>query len=66
LGQTRLSGADAIFLNALRLRGIAPRGEAQYPIARQIAVDLDADGEDRAVVVVDEAGSEACEVAVRA
>jgi len=27
-------------------------------IARQIAVDLDGDGEDRAVVVVDEAGSE--------
>ena len=27
-------------------------------IARQIAVDLDADGEDRSVVVVDEAGSE--------
>jgi hypothetical protein len=27
-------------------------------IARQIAIDLDADGEDRSVVVVDEAGSE--------
>jgi hypothetical protein len=27
-------------------------------IARQIAIDLDADGEDRAVVVIDEAGSE--------
>ncbi len=27
-------------------------------IARQIAIDLDSDSEDRAVVVVDEAGSE--------
>jgi hypothetical protein len=27
-------------------------------IARQIAIDLDADGEDRSVVVIDEAGSE--------
>jgi len=27
-------------------------------IARQIAIDLDADGADRAVVVIDEAGSE--------
>jgi hypothetical protein len=27
-------------------------------IARQIAIDLDGDGEDRAVVVVDEAGTE--------
>jgi hypothetical protein len=27
-------------------------------IARQIAIDLDADGEDRAVVVIDEAGLE--------
>lgn len=27
-------------------------------IARQIAADLDADGEDRSVVVLDEAGSE--------
>lgn len=27
-------------------------------IARQIAIDLDADGEDRVVVVVDETGSE--------
>jgi hypothetical protein len=27
-------------------------------IARQIALDLDADGEERAVIVIDEAGSE--------
>jgi hypothetical protein len=27
-------------------------------IARQIAIDLDADGEERAVIVIDEAGSE--------
>ncbi|GAC1476855.1 MAG: hypothetical protein NVS2B1_19130 [Bradyrhizobium sp.] len=35
-------------------------------IARQITIDLDADGEERAVVVVDEAGSEIYKVAVRA
>ena len=35
-------------------------------IARQIAIDLDADGEERAVVVVDEAGSEIYKVAVKA
>jgi hypothetical protein len=34
-------------------------------IARQIASDLDADGEKRAVVVVDEAGSEIYKVAVK-
>ena len=35
-------------------------------IARQIASDLDADGEERAVIVVDEAGSEIYKVAVKA
>ena len=35
-------------------------------IARQIAIDLDADGKERAVVVVDEAGSEIYKVAVKA
>ena len=34
-------------------------------IARQIAIDLDADGEERAVVVVDEAGSEIYKVVVK-
>jgi hypothetical protein len=35
-------------------------------IARQIAIDLDADGEDRSVVVVDEAGSEIYKTRVKA
>jgi hypothetical protein len=35
-------------------------------IARQIAIDLDADGEDRVVVVVDEAGSEIYKTPVKA
>jgi hypothetical protein len=35
-------------------------------IARQIAADLDADGEDRTVVVVDEAGSEIYQARVKA
>jgi hypothetical protein len=34
-------------------------------IARQIAIDLDGDREPRAVVVIDEAGSEIFKVAVR-
>jgi hypothetical protein len=34
-------------------------------IARQIAIDLDGDSEDRAVVVVDEAGSEIYKAPVR-
>jgi cobalamin biosynthesis protein CbiG len=34
-------------------------------IARQIATDLDADGEDRAVVVIDEAGSEIYTVPIK-
>lgn len=34
-------------------------------IARQIAIDLEPDGEERAVVVVDEAGSEIYKVAVK-
>jgi hypothetical protein len=34
-------------------------------IARQIAIDLDADGEERAVLVIDEAGSEIYKVAVK-
>jgi hypothetical protein len=32
--------------------------ETAHLIARQIAIDVDADGQDRAVLVVDEAGSE--------
>jgi hypothetical protein len=39
--------------------------EAADQIARQIAIDLDAGSEDRAVVVVDEAGSEIYKVAVK-
>ena len=39
--------------------------QAAELIARQIAIDLDADGEERAVVVVDEAGSEIYKVAVK-
>src|ERR1019366_4314347 len=35
-------------------------------IARQIAIDLDADGEDRSVLVIDEAGSEIYKAAVNA
>jgi hypothetical protein len=35
-------------------------------IARQIAIDLDGDGKERAVVVVDETGSEIYKVAVKA
>jgi len=35
-------------------------------IARQIAVDLDGDGEDRAVVVVDETGAEIYKTPVKA
>jgi hypothetical protein len=35
-------------------------------IARQIAMDLDADGEDRTVVVVDETGSEIYTARIRA
>lgn len=35
-------------------------------IARQIAIDLDGDSEDRAVVVVDEAGAEIYKAPVRA
>jgi hypothetical protein len=35
-------------------------------IARQIALDLDADGVDRAVVVIDEAGSEIYQAPVKA
>jgi hypothetical protein len=35
-------------------------------IARQIAIDLDADGEDRAVVVVDETGAEIYKTPVKA
>ncbi len=35
-------------------------------IARQIAMDLNADGEDRAVVVVDETGSEIYTARIRA
>ena len=35
-------------------------------MARQIAADLDADGEDRSVVVVDEAGSEIYKTRVKA
>jgi Domain of unknown function (DUF6894) len=35
-------------------------------IARQIAIDLDGDSEDRAVVVVDEAGAEIYKAAVNA
>jgi Domain of unknown function (DUF6894) len=35
-------------------------------IARQIAIDLDTDGEDRSVVVVDEAGSEIYKAPVKA
>ena len=35
-------------------------------IARQIAIDLHGDGEDRAVVVVDEAGSEIYKAPVKA
>jgi hypothetical protein len=35
-------------------------------IARQIAIDLDADGEERAVVVIDEAGSEIYKARVKA
>jgi cobalamin biosynthesis protein CbiG len=34
-------------------------------IARQIATDLDADGEDRAVVVIDETGSEIYTVPIK-
>jgi hypothetical protein len=34
-------------------------------IARQIAIDLDADGEERAVVVIDEAGSEIYKATVK-
>ncbi len=34
-------------------------------IARQIAIDLDADGEERAVLVIDEAGLEIYKVAVK-
>jgi hypothetical protein len=34
-------------------------------MARQIAIDLDGDSEDRAVVVVDEAGSEIYKVPVK-
>jgi hypothetical protein len=34
-------------------------------IARQIAIDLDGDGEERAVLVIDEAGSEIYKVAVK-
>jgi hypothetical protein len=40
--------------------------EAADLIAWQIAIDLDADGKERAVVVVDEAGSEIYKVAVKA
>ena len=39
--------------------------QAAELIARQIAIDLDADGGERAVVVVDEAGSEIYKVAVK-
>jgi hypothetical protein len=35
-------------------------------IARQIAIDLDADGEERAVIVIDEAGSEIYKACVKA
>jgi hypothetical protein len=35
-------------------------------IARQIAIDLEADGEERSVVVVDEAGSEIYKAPVKA
>jgi hypothetical protein len=35
-------------------------------IARQIAIDLQADGEDRSVVVVDEAGAEIYKTPVKA
>jgi hypothetical protein len=35
-------------------------------IARQIALDLDADGEDRSVLVIDEAGSEIYKAPVEA
>ena len=35
-------------------------------IARQIALDLDADGEDRSVLVIDEAGSEIYKATVKA
>jgi hypothetical protein len=35
-------------------------------MAQQIAVDLDADGEDRSVVVVDDAGSEIYKTRVKA
>jgi hypothetical protein len=35
-------------------------------IARQIAIDLDADGEDRSVAVIDEAGSEIYTALVKA
>jgi hypothetical protein len=34
-------------------------------IARQIAIDLDADGEERAVLVIDEAGLEIYKVVVK-
>jgi hypothetical protein len=34
------------------------RGETAGLIARQIAIDLDADGEDHAALVIDEAGLE--------
>ena len=34
-------------------------------IARQIAIDLDADGEERAVLVIDEAGLEIYKAAVK-
>jgi hypothetical protein len=40
--------------------------QAAELIARQIAIDLVADGEERAVVIVDEAGSEICKVPVKA
>jgi hypothetical protein len=40
--------------------------EAADRIARQIAIDLDAEGKERAVVVVNEAGSEIYKVAVKA
>ena len=39
--------------------------EAAELIARQIAIDLGGDGEQRAVVVVNEAGSEICKVPVK-
>ena len=40
--------------------------QAAELIARQIAIDLVADDEERAVVVVNEAGSEICKVPVKA